>query len=161
MPENEALITKLEKGRAEFAYRCALEGKSILQKIEINGEFYEDDKYKSYVKKIPSMILTNGLGQTLAFICAKRKKEKDKKKPGSEGNPKNAYDLIYKQLTDYLKSDSTARIRMPENQNELIEWVISLDSYNYRYVTEEVLAFLNWLRKFAEGMIETEEGGGE
>ncbi|MCX7914500.1 MAG: type III-B CRISPR module-associated protein Cmr5, partial [Thermodesulfovibrionales bacterium] len=69
----------------------------------------------------------------------------------------NAYDLIYKQFTDYLKSNSTARIKMPQNQNELVEWVISLNSYEYRYVAEELLALLNWLRKFAEGMIEAEE----
>ncbi|MCX7845569.1 MAG: type III-B CRISPR module-associated protein Cmr5 [Dictyoglomaceae bacterium] len=157
MSEKETIITKLEKGRAEFAYRCALEGKKILTITQINSEYYEDDKYKSYVKKLPSMILSNGLGQTLAYIYSKRKKEKDNKKPGSKENPKNAYDLIYKQLTDYLKSDSTARIKIPTDKNELIEWVISLDSYNYRYVTEELLAFLNWLKKFAEGMIEEEE----
>lgn len=163
MPNEENIIQKLERGRAEFAYRCAEEGKKIIEKYQINDEWYEDAKYKSYVKKLPSMILSNGLGQTLAFVCAKRKKiknEKDEKKlPGNSDNPKNAYDLIYKHLTEYLKSNSSPRIKMPEGQNELIEWVISLDSYNYRYVTEEILAFLNWLKKFAEGMIETEEGG--
>lgn len=152
--DNEMLITKLERGRAEIAYNYAQEGRKILSKIKINGEFYEDGKYKSYVKKLPSMILSNGLGQTLAFIIAKRKKEKEKNKPGMEQNPKNAYDLLYKQLTEYLKSNSTARIRMPHNENELIEWVIKLPSPEYRYITEEILALLNWLKKFAEGMIE-------
>ncbi|MEO0297504.1 MAG: type III-B CRISPR module-associated protein Cmr5 [candidate division WOR-3 bacterium] len=206
MPENETLITKLERGRAEFAYECvdgliklkfedkkfAFASKSIkmfkqnvidsmkkkiedgkitkekIEEILNNPENYalkekeltsKEEKeilkqyksllkdYRSHTRKIPQMILSNGLGQTLAFVYAKKE----------EGN---AYDLIYKQLTDYLKSDSTARIRMPENQNELVEWVISLDSYHYRYVTEEVLAFLNWLKKFAEGMI-VGEGGEE
>lgn len=140
MSERKTLITKLERGRAEFAYKCV---KEALEK------FIDDKKkkkeYRSYSRKIPQMILSNGLGQTLAFVYSKREEE-------------NAYDLIYKHLTDYLKSNSTARIRMPENLDELIEWVISLDSYNYRYVTEEVLALLNWLKKFAEGMIEKEEG---
>lgn len=100
--------------------------------------------YRSYVRKIPQMILSNGLGQTLAFVFAKKENG-------------DAYDLIYRQLTDYLKSDTVARIKMPNEQNELVQWVISLGSYEYRYVTEEILAFLNWLKKFAEGMIETTE----
>lgn len=155
--DSETLVTKLERGRAEFAYRCALEGKNIMSGSKVDNEWYRDDKYKSYVKKIPSMILSNGLGQTIAFIVAKRKKENDKRKPGTKDNPKNAYDLIYKQLTDYLRSNSTTRINITDKA-ELIEWVISLPSAQYRYLTEEVLAFLNWLKKFAEGLIETEEG---
>lgn len=137
MAEKETLITKLERGRVEFAYECVKNAKKELKEKEKD--------YRSYVRKIPQMILSNGLGQTLAFIYSKKK----------DGN---AYDLIYKQLTDYLKSDSVARINMPKNEKELIEWVISLSSTKYRYVTEEILAFLSWLRRFAEGMIEAEGG---
>jgi len=74
----ETIINKLEKGRAEFAYKCAENGKNILKKYEIDGEWYEDDKYKSYIKKLPSMILSNGLGQTLAFVISKKQKPKKK-----------------------------------------------------------------------------------
>jgi len=196
----ETIITKLEKGRAEFAYRCVedslinlkpfelnskrfLEGavkeikeavldkmeKQIKEKIEqllaspskyLQKEEYsklsdEEKKvinfynnllknYRSYVKKIPTMILSNGLGQTLAFIKAKSEKG-------------NAYDLIYQQLTEYMKSDHTARIKMPQEKNDLVEWVISCNSSTYRYITQEILAFLNWLKRFAEGLIEVEE----
>ncbi len=161
--ENETLITKLERGRAVFAYRCAEEGKKIITKNQINNEWYEDDKYKSYVKKLPSMILSNGLGQTIAFIVSKKQKLKKKDNndiiPGEKANPKNAFDLIYKQITDYLRSDSTIRTQIPPNSCELIEWIINLPSKEYMYVTEEILAFLNWLKKFGEGMIETEEEG--
>ncbi|MCS7202292.1 MAG: type III-B CRISPR module-associated protein Cmr5 [Dictyoglomus sp.] len=137
MSEKETIITKLEKGRAEFAYNCVKEAIKFL-------DVRKKKEYRSYIRKIPQMILSNGLGQTLAFIYSKKE----------DGN---AYDLIYKQFINYLKSDSPARIKIPTNENELIEWVISLDSYNYRYVTEELLAFLNWLKRFAEGMIEEEE----
>jgi len=126
---NETAIKALEKGRAQFAYRCAEEASKKNFKKE----------YRSYVKKIPSMILSNGLGQTLAFI-------KSKAKNG------NAYDYIYNQITDYMKSEHTSRIRMQNNQ-ELVKWVISCDSTTYRYITQEILAFFNWLRRFAEGLI--------
>jgi len=134
----ESIITKLEKGRAEFAYNC------VKRAIEIFQENHKKQKeYKSYTRKIPTMILSNGLGQTIAFVKAKAEKG-------------NAYDLIYKQLTEYMKSDHTTRIRMPQNKNDLVEWVISCDSLTYRYITQEILAFLTWLKKIAEGLIEEE-----
>jgi len=137
----ETIITKLEKGRAEFAYKC------VEKAIEIFKDNSKKQKeYKSYARKIPTMILSNGLGQTLAFIKAKSEKG-------------NAYDLIYQQLTEYMKSDHTARIKMPQEKNDLVEWVISCNSSTYRYVTQEILAFLNWLKRFAEGLIEVEEEG--
>ncbi|MGQ9702774.1 MAG: type III-B CRISPR module-associated protein Cmr5, partial [bacterium] len=119
------------------------------------GEWFNDDKYASYVKKLPQMILSNGLGQTLAFVLSKKKKQKNDNNPGSEANPKNAYDLIYEQITKYLKKDIPVRIKLPENI-DLLEWVISCNSTDYRYITQEILAFLNWLKRFVEGMIEEE-----
>ncbi len=137
----ETIITKLEKGRAEFAYRC------VEKAIEIFKDNSKKQKeYKSYARKISTMILSNGLGQTLAFIKAKSEKG-------------NAYDLIYSQLTEYMKSAHTVRIQMPKEKNDFVEWVISCDSSKYRYITKEILAFLNWLKRFAEGLIEVEEEG--
>jgi CRISPR-associated protein Cmr5 len=137
--EKETIISKLEKGRAEFAYRC------VEKAIEIFKDNSKKQKeYKSHTRKIPTMILSNGLGQTLAFIKAKSEKG-------------NAYDLIYSQLTEYMKSAHTVRIQMPKEKNDFVEWVISCDSSKYRYITQEILAFLNWLRRFAEGLIEGEE----
>jgi CRISPR-associated protein Cmr5 len=130
---NKTIITKLERGRAEFAYRKVKEVLGKNEKIQ--------KEYRSHAKKLPQMILSNGLGQSLAFTFSKAKDKEE-----------NAYHLLYSQLSEYLESESVARIAKPQNC-ELIEWVISLDSTQYRYVTEEVLAFLNWLRRFAEGMI--------
>jgi CRISPR-associated protein Cmr5 len=139
--EKETIISKLEKGRAEFAYRC------VEKAIEIFKDNSKKQKeYKSNTRKISTMILSNGLGQTLAFIKAKSEKG-------------NAYDLIYSQLTEYMKSAHTVRIQMPKEKNDFVEWVISCDSSKYRYITKEILAFLNWLKRFAEGLIEVEEEG--
>jgi len=138
--EKETIISKLEKGRAEFAYRC------VEKAIEVFKDNSKKQKeYKSNTRKISTMILSNGLGQTLAFIKAKSEKG-------------NAYDLIYSQLTEYMKSAHTVRIQMPKEKNDFVEWVISCDSSKYRYITQEILAFLNWLRRFAEGLIEGVEG---
>lgn len=134
--KEESHITKVESGRAEFAYNC-------VKRIVDEGDDKIQKNYRSIVRRIPQMILSNGLGQTLAFIYSKKK-------------DRNAFKLLYDQLAEYLKSNTTIRIQMPNNV-ELIEWVISLKSFEYRYVTEEILSFLTWLRKFTEGMIEAEE----
>lgn len=136
--DKETLIAKLEKGRAEFAYNCV---KTATERLAAKTQ----KEYRSYVRKIAGMIISNGLGQTLAFVFSK-------KKPG------DAYDMIYNQLIDYFKSNNTTRINMPSAKNDLVDWVISVKSNDYRFITTECLAFLKWLKRFAEGMIETEEG---
>ncbi len=157
-------IKDLEKKRAVKAYEYASNGKDILSLFKIGDEFYQDNKYKSYVKKMPMMILNNGLGATFAFIYSKRTKTKKEKrkgrekeqiiKAGEEKNPKNAYDLIYKQVDEWLQK---SYIQKP--QGDLMEWIISQNSQEYRATTNEVLALFDWLRRFAEGMIEDKEDG--
>ncbi len=154
-------INKLENGRAAFAYKCAEEGKAIYKPDErknenqIDGIYYKDDKYKSYVKNIPMLIKTNGLGATLAFINSKGvKKIKNGKNPGEKENPKNAYDLVYHQLTEWFKKEENP---MSFKVEELVKDLCEMDSQQYRAMTKETLAFFNWLRRFAEGLIEGDE----
>ena len=127
-------IKGLERGRAKFAYECAKEGK----KLE-NGD---DKKYKSYVKNIPMLIKTNGLGPTFAFLFSKSD---------------DAYDLIYKQIKGWLNKDEKQLVKI-ENGEDLVEKIVSLESPEYRAATIEVLSLFNWLRRFADGLI---EGDGE
>lgn len=134
MKNNQTSVRGIEQGRANFAYEKTLEAQSSLAK--------NDKKYKSYVKKIPMLIKTNGLGATLAFIKSKTKSNSEEGK---------AYGLIYKHLTEWLKSDEKSLINIDD---DLVKEIISLKSAEYRAVTNEVLAFLNWLRRFADGLIE-------
>ncbi len=124
---NETNIKKLENGRAEFAYKCVVEAKT-----------YSD--YKSYVKKVPVLIQTNGLGNTLAYMVSKGK----------------AYDLIYQHLTSWLSKEECGCKALPDH-TDLLEFVVSQHSIVYRQITTECLALLNWLRRLAEGMIEGDD----
>lgn len=130
----ESNIRKLEQGRAEFAYRCVSEA---LEKLDDKKQ----DDYRLYSKKLPTMLLTNGLGQMLAFVKSKAK-------------DKIAYELLYNQMTSYLKSNTTARMSMPKDKRDLTEWAVSCNSHEYRLITKELLTFLIWLKRFAEGRIE-------
>lgn len=127
----------IERGRADFAYHCVDEVKSMDKNKE----------YKAYAKKLPMMIKINGLGAVLAFCKSKIRDERDK--------AGYAYKKLYEHITKWLKSDDKQLIILSAN-DDLVEKVISLDSNDYRAVTVEVLAFLSWLRRFAEGLIEGE-----
>jgi CRISPR-associated protein Cmr5 len=122
-----ALQKTLEQGRAEYAYKCAEEGKK-----------YGTD-YKSYVKKIPMLIKTNGLGATMAFVFSK-----------SKGKDDNAYGLIYKQTAEWIKERTVVKNFEPK---DLAKKLTEIESSDYRAVTNEVLALFTWLRRFAEGLI--------
>lgn len=138
MPGDLTIQKSIERQRAQFAYKCAEEGKSITRSKE----------YKAYVKKIPMLIKTNGLGATFAFV--KAKSETDQNKAGY------AYSLIYNQTTEWLKQEPKGIISDEVKNNDLVKVLINLNSDEYRSVTNEVLAFFVWLKRFAEGLIEGE-----
>jgi len=128
---------KLEQGRAAFAYQCAEGGEKLVKNKE----------YKSYVKKMPMLIKTNGLGAAIAFAFAK---------DGKGGNPDKTkpWGLLYTQIEEWLKSDDKKLITFDTTQ--LAKKLTETDSATYRAVTVEVLAFLNWLKRFADALIEGE-----
>ena len=134
-------------------YKKSLDGlrnKGKDPESELKGiilKYYEQygKDYKSYAKKIPMLIKNNGLGATLAFIFSKAK----------DGN---AYELLYRQIEKWLDGSKWKFNSSPNGEN-LVAWIISLPSTDYRAVTIEVLAFLNWLKRFVDGLIEGEDEG--
>jgi len=109
----ESVIKSLEQGRAKYAYDCALKG---------YGEKFSK-KYKSHARKIPVLIKTNGLGQTLAYLKSKSD---------------DAYELLYSQISDWLRKDPKVLLELKEGE-DLVQKVVSLESPLYRAVTVEVL----------------------
>ncbi|MCX7999851.1 MAG: type III-B CRISPR module-associated protein Cmr5 [Leptospiraceae bacterium] len=89
------------------------------------------NEYKQYIKKLPMMIYTNGLSASLAFVFSK-------------GSP--AYKKIYEQIGNWLQEKQIIKA-------ELIKEILELDSINYRVATNEVLALLEWMKRFADGML--------
>lgn len=115
----------IEQGRAAFAFKKAQEGMNNLNR----------EIYPSYTKKVPMLIKTNGLAQTLAFMKAK----------------KHEYMTIYNQIEEWLNLEQNDYLLKAQGK-ELLDKVISSNSSTYRQITIEVLAFLSWLSRFAEGM---------
>lgn len=131
-------ISKIEQGRAEFAYKNA---KKVAEQLKKEHE--QKKKYKAHCKDVPMMIKTNGLGATIAFIFSKQQKEK-------------AYRFLYEQISEWLKKSQKHLIDLSDDR-PLMEAVVALNSPAYRAVTVEVLALFSWLRRFAEGLIQDED----
>lgn len=120
----------LEQQRAAFAWDCVQ---------QVKKTSWASD-YCQLAKGLPAMVQVNGLGQTLAFLDSKGKRQDNE-------HARLAADLsrwVSKQL-------------LGSERNDLIPWITGQASAaEYRRATAEALAFLNWLRRFAEA-----ELGGE
>lgn len=134
-------ITGIENSRAIFAYQAV---------EQFVSKHYQEqsNEYRSYIKKMPMMIKTNGLGQTLAFYYS----QKDKA----------AYEAVYDNIDLYLKKNQQ-RLQLSDEQcqMELVKMVIQLSSRDYRLLTMELMALLNWMRRFVEGKIKENTDGGQ
>lgn len=170
---NITTLKGIEQGRAAYAYECAVEGKVIFNQtaqirdnekedsFKYDGKFFKDDKYKAYVKRFSMLVKTNGLGASVAFVLSKQKKtDKEQREPGHHKNPKNAYDLIYKQIWEWLNREGKQYLIQKKDGSlytDLAEATISMESNQYRSLTVEILALFTWLRRYAEGLINSED----
>ena len=141
MPQNRTTVKALEQGRAKYAF-------DAVKSINEDGANKLKESYKSAAKKLPVLIKTNGLGQTLAFL-----KSKGGKKDKNTGKKiENGYDKLYKQIGDWLRTEAANQL-VPQDELELVEEVIQLNSSVYRQVTVETLSLLNWVRRFVDGLM--------
>ena len=149
----------LEQKRANYAFR-------MINKV-INKNYEKD--FSSLISKLPTLILANGLGNTLSFLFSKGKVQ---------------HLLAIAIITNWLFNEADLKIikgefkkewlnelnKLPEKsekeKKEIIERIIKemitpvlnpiiLESSTEEYVfaTEETLRLLNWLRRFSEAML--------
>jgi len=114
--------------------RAALAWKKI-EEVREKENFQE--KYCSAVLKAPAMIMTNGLGPTLAFLRS-RKEE--------------AEDILYEHISAWLKSPD-APISWTSTKDDIMERIVEEDSIVYRQATQEALMFVTWLKRFAQARL--------
>lgn len=117
----------VEQERARRAMICVDQAK----KEKLGG------RYAALARSAPASIQTNGLGQVLAFWCSKKEKE---------------HSTIYNHVSTWV----CGRMGWSE---DLLKRLIAEDSTtgDYRRATSEAMAFLAWLKRFAEAELGTEE----
>jgi len=141
-------LRSLEQERAKFAYEKVSE-------IKKAGDVQK--KYSSYVRKAPTLIMTNGLGQALAFYLSKMggQVEADYRKISPENFKKaeeKAYAYLYKHIAEWL----VEKRKMTKGMDPL-EYYMKSTGVEAIALTDEAIALLNWLKRFAEAMLEKEE----
>ena len=97
--------------------------------------------YAREAKRLPIRILTAGLGHALAFLHAK-----------ASSQVESANTLLLRDVADWVldkRRRSNGGVDRP-SADALIEKIVKGDANFLRVTTEEVLAYLQWLTRFAE-----------
>jgi len=134
---------RLEAGRAQFAFRKVSE---LVRETENDKD--KQKKYKSYTRRLGMLIKANGLAAAVAFAFSK----------ASGGSP---WETLYQHIEEWLQECNIMPRPAPGGQGgcgqtTLAEFLVGLPIPLYRLAENEVLAFLNWLKRFTEAMIEGE-----
>ncbi|MDH7578757.1 MAG: type III-B CRISPR module-associated protein Cmr5 [Bacillota bacterium] len=138
----------LEQERAKTAWARIKEVKQHNEGLEEKKKYAKE--YGSLAKSAPTNIQINGLGQTLAFL---RAKGFSKGKP--KGNGENAHCQLFLHVSEWVKGQLGLKIKDPE---DLLSWIVnSATTDEYRCATAEAMAFLSWLKRFAEAELGEDE----
>ncbi|BBL80787.1 MULTISPECIES: type III-B CRISPR module-associated protein Cmr5 [Rubrobacter] len=97
--------------------------------------------YKSYVSALPAAILSGGLGQAAATALSR----KDRK----------GYLQLYEHLSGWLCGGDA---ESPYPRGDLLKNITEGSQDDYLRAQAEALAYLTWLKKFADAFLEGERG---
>ncbi len=99
---------------------------------------FSHKKFRSYASNLPAMILTNGLGQAIAFCLTKKEAE---------------YYQLYQLLSHWLLQE---RKIFPNPRSALIDAITQADMQTYQNAQTEALLYLDWVKKLTKGLMREE-----
>lgn len=117
-------------------HRRAKKALSIVEEISKKDKPTQK-KFRSLARSAGSLILKSGLLPALAYYLNKKDTEEFAK-----------YILTY----GPIKVGSTA------DPKQILQHLLNLDNAAIMYKTQEALAFIKWLKRFADGMLKVDEG---
>ena len=130
-----------EQDRANFAY----------ERVRQHSQHADAGEYRQLVRGLPAMTQQCGLGQTMAFLASKAE--------WIDGNvnlhhrkPKNEFAMALVDLEKWLRQFPFA-----QGKDGVLKALMDGDSRSYHMATTEALAYLQWLKRFAEAAIEKPE----
>ena len=98
--------------------------------------------YSGEAHKLPVRIMASSLGQALAFLHAKKTK-----KPGLA--------QLIDDLSDWVlvRRIEGSSIQVPQQMRpDLLQAVLASDTAFLRWATDETMAYLQWINRFAESL---------
>ncbi len=138
----------LNQERAKFASKkiqAVKDGKLTFKNKKGQEKRADKKKFATYAKRLPALIITNGLLPTLAFLASKDDSR-----------------AVYETLVEWLVK--TGFLHKPETINDpykAINEVAGMDASKLRAITTEALAFADWLKRLSEAYLSDEEGDGQ
>ncbi len=129
-------------GGIKLKLRSIEYGEKVLDPIKklCNSEVM-NESLQNFLKGLPSMIMQNGLGQTIAFLQSK-------------GNDKG-----HKEIVSIL-----TKLLLPSNvSNSLINEILNAHVKKYIMMQKEAIEYAGWMKKFAVAFYvgqSTQEGTG-
>jgi CRISPR-associated protein Cmr5 len=103
------------------------------ERMQAAYDIGHNKNYKNKINKLPAMLHTNGVGNTIAFI-----------------SQKSEWDLVYKDISYYLVNNSNIPFKQKIG-TDLMKCVKELKDDELKILQLELFAFINWLRRFAKG----------
>lgn len=127
----ESIIRSLEQEEALFALQCV---------ESVKRDNKKESEYLSLVNRLPAMLLTNGLGQTLAFLQAKDEEH---------------HKFLMNHITTWLTKE---RGVYPTDGN-MIKHLMENDMNTYINAQQLTLRLLSWLVRFAKAYLKSSGKG--
>jgi CRISPR-associated protein Cmr5 len=104
----------------------------------VNDKTKDKDRedYKTLIKRLPAMVLNNGIGQALAFLLAKA--ETDQNKPSYK---------LFGALKEWLRTQNVY------TGDDLMDALTKGTRAQYMQARHETLKLLTWMTKFADAYL--------
>lgn len=108
--------------------------KFAYEKVSDAGK--NNKEFRSLARSFPSTIQVNGLGAAVAFLLSKKSSDAHKK--------------MYELLDVWTKNKFCLK-----SEEALMERIVHMESGAYRIYTDEIMNLCLWIKRFAEGMIDS------
>lgn len=109
-----------------------------------NGTVTVDSKTATFIVGTPNMVLSNGLGQTMAFLMAKMKDKPERK-------------FVFETIKKYLEENYKNTFTPQADNFVFIQKFSTISSGDYIKIQDEVLRMLEWLKRYARAFEKEEE----
>ncbi len=119
-----------EQKRSEFALKAIDDKDSFPRGV--------DKDTANFIVGVPTMILTNGLAQTLAFLLSNKTKAKQY--------------LVFKVIRSWLEKEVTTL--KARDEMDFLSKFAKLEQNDYLAAQREALAMLHWLKRYARAFEE-------
>ena len=119
--------------------------KYALEKLsEIQGEITNHKEYGSYTSGLPSMVLSNGLAQSFAFILGKKK----------QGTPEMK---VIDWTIEWLGKQDL--IKKTTNHRDFMKEISSMPQSQYLASQKECLLLWEWIKRYANSNLFFDDKG--